>query len=253
MEGPQRWRYLGDAESTLGIECPQNWGVSVPKWGRGDTGGVPGTWGLCPRDWGLSEGLGVSCGVFLGSPLTISRRSSRPARPPCAPQSPAQPGGSAPASRGSRWGWGRNRGQGGRGTPCPSPDTPQIPSSAFPIPILTLPKILTPPQPHFCSSTPILTPLPAPNLDTPQSPSCSPSPNPDPPTEILNPSPILAPTNPPVLLPDQYLAYSSSNLSGIWKSSWMVPHWWCLPRASLIRISIWWESRGSRRVLVCPL
>lgn len=28
-----KMRYLGDPESVLEIECPQNWGVSVPRWG----------------------------------------------------------------------------------------------------------------------------------------------------------------------------------------------------------------------------
>lgn len=31
MEVPQGWRCLGEPESVLGIECPQNWGVSVPR------------------------------------------------------------------------------------------------------------------------------------------------------------------------------------------------------------------------------
>lgn len=39
-------------------------------------------------------------------------------------------------------------GNGGQGGPCPSPDTPQIPNSTFPTPILTLPSPISVPPPQ---------------------------------------------------------------------------------------------------------
>lgn len=78
---------------TPGWRCPKDggvsgsqrvsWGLSVPKtgeclsqdeppWDRSDTGDEGAQTsgsvsGSTPGDWGLSEGLGVRCGVFLGT------------------------------------------------------------------------------------------------------------------------------------------------------------------------------------------